>query len=288
MAMDKSVLRALHVFLIVVFLGSCASSIYFIRHGSSTAAAATAVPTRNLSNCRASDSLTDTAWSSVQPGLERRVVQICDDQNAPVESVYIWRLDQNYFRFDVDYHSTPQTLEAWQSETNALIVLNGGYYSIENQRYFPDGLTVVNGQASGQSFSGFGGMLAIKDSGAELRWLVQKPYDAYESLHAALQAFPILVEPGGRLGFGPERDNKAPARRTVIAQDRDRRILLIVTPQGYFTLHRLSVFLTESDFNLDIAVNLDGGGSTGILISNPHEVIPSTRPIPFVILVYPR
>jgi len=62
----------------------------------------------------------------------------------------------------------------------------------------------------------------------------------------------------------------------------------MVAPQGYFTLHELSVYLTESDLNLDIAINLDGGGSTGILVSEPWEVIPPTRPLPFVILVHAR
>jgi exopolysaccharide biosynthesis protein len=96
------------------------------------------------------------------------------------------------------------------------------------------------------------------------------------------------VKPGGELGFGAGRENHASARRTVMAQDRDGRILFMVAPQGYFTLHQLSVYLTESDLNLDIAVNLDGGGSTGILVANPRELIAPTRPIPFVILVYPR
>ncbi|HEU0297114.1 MAG TPA: phosphodiester glycosidase family protein, partial [Anaerolineales bacterium] len=173
-------------------------------------------------------------------------------------------------------------------ETNAAFVLNGGYFSIENERYFPNGLTIVNGEAFGSSFNGFGGMLAIDRSRAELRWLVQKPYNSDEPLQAALQSFPILVQPGGELGFGAERENHASARRTVIAQDKDGRILFIVTPQGYFTLHQLSVYLTESDLDLDIAINLDGGGSTGILVANPREIIPSKVLLPFVILVYPR
>jgi len=131
-------------------------------------------------------------------------------------------------------------------------------------------------------------MLAIDRSRAELRWLVEKPYNSSEPLQAALQSFPILVQSGGELGFGAERENHAGARRTVIAQDRAGRLLFIVAPQGYFTLHQLSVYLTESDLDLDIAINLDGGGSTGILVANPPELISPTRPIPFVILVYPR
>jgi exopolysaccharide biosynthesis protein len=98
----------------------------------------------------------------------------------------------------------------------------------------------------------------------------------------------MLVLPGGGLGFGAERESHAAARRTVIAQDRYGRILFIVAPQGYFTLHQLSLYLTESNLNLDIAINLDGGGSTGILVANPWEVIPPTRALPFVILVHAR
>jgi uncharacterized protein YigE (DUF2233 family) len=167
-------------------------------------------------------------------------------------------------------------------------VVNGGYYSINNERYSADGLTVIDGKNSGRSFAGFGGMLAIQNDRAELRWLVEEPYNASETLEAALQSFPMLVEPGGKLGFGPERESHVSARRTVIAQDKSGRILFIVTPQGYFTLHQLSLYLTGSDLNLDIAINLDGGGSTGILVADPRELIAPTRPIPFVILVYPR
>ena len=189
---------------------------------------------------------------------------------------------------DVAFDGKPRSLETWQKETNASIVLNGGYFSIENDRYFPNGLTIVNGKVFGNSFDGFGGMLAIKADKAELRWLVEKPYKAYEPLRAALQSFPMLVRPGGELGFGAEREDHIGARRTAIAQDKDGRIIFIVAPQGYFTLHQLSVYLTESDLNLDIAVNLDGGGSTGILVANPREIIPSKVLLPFVILVYPR
>jgi len=275
--MYKPVSRILHILLLVILLGTCGSSIYFINQEPN---AARCTPTF--------DTMLNTGWSLLQPGLERRVIRIYDDQNQHVESLHIWRFDQNCFRMNVAYDETPKSLETWQSDTNAAIVLNGGYYSVENERYFPDGLTIVHGEASGRSYDGFGGMLAINESGAELRWLVQQPYNSSEPLQAALQSFPILVRPGGGLGFGAERENHVSARRTVIGQDRDGRILFIVAPQGYFTLHQLSVYLTESDLNLDIAVNLDGGGSTGILVANPREVIPPTRPLPFVILVYAR
>lgn len=276
--MLKSVSLVLHSLLLLVFVGSFASILYYLNTEPEV------TPVSTLSSTI--DTMPDTGWSFSQPGLERRVIGIYN-QNQLVESLYIWRVDQKYFRLDVAYDEIPRSLETWQKETNASLVVNGGYYSIENERYFPDGLTIANGEVFGRSFRS-GGMLAIKETGAELRWLVEKPYNPLEPLQAALQSFPILVQPGGRLGLSAERENYASARRTVIAQDQEGRILFMVAPLGYFTLPLLSAYLTESDLNLDIAVNLDGGGSTGILIADPHEIISSTRPLPFVILVYSR
>src|SRR5215207_6053669 len=122
----------------------------------------------------ATATLPNPDWSSLQPGLERRVIDVYNTQNQPVESLHIWRLDQTSYRLDVAYDETPKSLAAWQEQTGAAIVLNGGYYSVANERYFPDGLTVVDGQAFGRSFAGFGGMLAIEASGAELRWLAEE------------------------------------------------------------------------------------------------------------------
>lgn len=288
LAMYQHVSRVLHLILFAILAGTCVSSVYFINAEPSAAPAEPSTPAPVITPPPASDSAPAPGWSLLQPGLERRMIPVYNGQNEQVESVYIWRLDQKQFRLDVAFDKTPKSLETWQKQTNALMVVNGGYYSIENEKYFPDGLTIMDGDAAGRSFNGYGGMLAIDKSQAEVRWLAQRPYDPAESLQAALQSFPILVEPGGRLGFGAERENHASARRTAIGQDRDGRILFIVAPQGYFTLHQFSAFLTQSDLNLDIALNLDGGGSTGILVENPREILPTTRPIPFVILVHAR
>jgi hypothetical protein len=305
--MDKQVSRAVHLLifvLLVVLLGTCASSIYFSEDepggnpwvalaptpqlGIALSESLTPTPLPAIPPTSDSAQVTSKDWSLVRSGLERCVIQIYDSQNQPVEMLHIWRLDQKYFRMDVAFQGTPKSLEAWQRETNALMVVNGGFYSIENERYFPDGLTIVNGADSGYNLNGFEGMLAVKESGAEVRWLAQKPYDSAEPLRAALQSFPILVEPGGILGYGSERESNASARRTVIALDKQGRILFIIAPQGHFTLHQLSAYLTASNLDLDIALNLDGGGSTGILVADPFEIIPPTRPLPFVILVYAR
>ncbi len=303
--MYKPISYILHSFLLLVLIGTGSSIVYYLKTipddpPAATVTAAAFAPSPNVAPVArltstpvpgpstTGEPAPDTGWSTLRPGLERRVIPIYSNQNQPVAAVHIWRLDQKRFRLDVAYADRPKSLDAWQKETNAGLVMNGGYFSIANDRYFPDGLTIVNGKASGRSFEGYGGMLAIDPSGAQLRWLVAKPYNANERLQAALQAFPILVKPGGRLGFGQEKETNARARRTVIAQDKVGRILFIVIPEAHFTLHELSLYLTESDLNLDVALNLDGGGSTGILVADPREIISPNTLLPFVILVYPR
>lgn len=216
------------------------------------------------------------------------MIRLFNEQDQHIESLYIFRLDQNLFRLDVAYRETLLNLEDWQKETDALMVVNGGFFREENEKPVPNGLTIINGQAFGSSYDSFGGMLAIDDQGAELRWLAQEPYVPGEPLRAGLQSFPVLVKPGGEIGFLAEFEDNVRARRTVIAQDKDSRILFIVTPRGHFTLHQLSLFLTGSDLNLDVALNLDGGPSSGIMLANPREIIPSQTLLPIVILVYAR
>lgn len=226
----------------------------------------------------------DTGWQLLRPGLEKRVINVMREDGRLAESVYILRFEPALFEFGVAYRpGEPLSLEQWQAETGALVVVNGGYFTEMN---VATGLIVSNGQASGVSYGDFAGMLAVTAEGPELRWLVERPYDPNEGLVAAVQSFPLLVKPGGLVGF-PDEDGLV-NRRTVVAQDRQGRILFLLAPRGYFTLHRLSVFLAASDLELDIALNLDGGTSTGLLLAEPAEGIGAYTLLPAVITVDER
>jgi hypothetical protein len=161
--MLKPVSRILHSLLLLILIGTLGSAVYYVKTapGPTPAAIRTATPAPIVSDT----SIPDTGWSLLGPGLERRVIQIYNEQNQRVDSVYVWRLDQTYFRMDVAFDETPKSLDAWQKETNAALVVNGGYFSIENERYFPDGLTIVKGEATGRSFDGFGACLRSMEPG---------------------------------------------------------------------------------------------------------------------------
>lgn len=226
--------------------------------------------------------LPDTGWLQLRPGLERRQINLITREGGIRETFYLLRLDPELFRFDVAYDpGTPKSLTDWQKETGALVVVNGGFFTDSNQA---TGLIIVDGQPSGVSYEGFGGMLAITETGPKLQWLMQQPYDPNETISAGLQSFPMLVTPGGQMGFADE--DGLPARRTAIAQDTKGRILFLLANTGTFTLHEFSRYLVESDFELDVALNLDGGASTGLLLADPVEGVAPFTLLPSVLTVH--
>src|SRR5215216_300517 len=131
--MYKHVSRILHSLLLIVFVGTWSSIIYYVKNEPSVRPVETFAPTPVPSVSSTVDTTPDTGWSLLQPGLERRVINVYNDQNQHVESLHVWRLDQNYFRMDVAFDETPKSLEAWQKETHAALVINGGYFSIDNE-----------------------------------------------------------------------------------------------------------------------------------------------------------
>lgn len=222
----------------------------------------------------------DSGWQVLQPGLEQRTLNIVE-AGAWQESIAVLRLDPERFHFDVVYRpGQPRSLPTWQAETGALLVVNGGFYT---EQYEATGLIVSEGEATGQSYEGFGGMFVVTEQGPELRSLQAQPYNPAEPFLAGLQSFPLLVKPGGTIGY-PEEDGQQ-ARRTVLAQDTAGRFLFLVAPRGYFTLHQLSQYLVNSDLSLDVALNLDGGPSTGLLLREPSLFVPAFVPLPAVITV---
>ena len=248
----------------------------------------TALPTATTAVPSLTAIVPDTGWELLRPGLERRIVNLLSEDDEHAEQLYMLRLEPGRFRFGVAYDPKLRSLDAWQAETDALLLVNGGYFRQEGDTYVPNGLTVVDGKAMGTSYGSFGGMLAVTPGGLELRWLAQAPYDPQENLLAALQSFPVLVKPGGEVGFPEQYEDGRRARRTVIGQDNSGRILFVIASRGYFTLHQLSVYLTQSDLELKLAINLDGGTSSGLLLASPAEKVPAYIPLPVVITVHPR
>jgi hypothetical protein len=246
-----------------------------------TAAAPTLRPTST-----ASPVPPDTGWQTIEPGLEYRLRRWFDGAGETVETMHILRVDPAAYQFRVAYDPVaPASVKEWAVRSGAMITVNGGYFTPEN---LATGLLIVDGVVHGTSYAGFGGMVAISSEGVGVRSLAEQPYVPGESLTGAIQSFPMLVLPGGSLGF-PEEDG-IPSRRTVMGEDRAGRILIIVCPNGTFTLHKLAVELVGSDLDLHVALNLDGGTSTGLWVASAEMPvqIPSLVGVPAVLLIDSR
>ncbi len=229
----------------------------------------------------------DTGWLSVRPGLETRNLPVTTTQG--IERITLVRVQPTQFKFRLQYPpGSARAVRTWAMQTGALLTLNAGYFT---EDYHVTGLTIVEGQPHGFEYEDYAGMFTVAQTGeVSVRWLRERAYTPQEALIAGVQSFPVLVKPGGVMGFPADADDGRPARRTVVAQDNQGRILFMVAPRGYFSLHELAVWLTESDLDIDIALNLDGGQSSGLWLSEAHDAahIDSPTPVPSVIVVYPR
>jgi uncharacterized protein YigE (DUF2233 family) len=223
----------------------------------------------------------DTGWQPASPGAEIRTIEVYTASG--LERMVIVRLETVRIHFQVLYaQGDPRSLGTWAYESDALLVVNGGYFS---EDYTALGLTIANGQTFGSSYGDYAGMFAVTQEGvASVRWLRAWPYNPAEYLTDAVQSFPVLVKPGGIMGFPADADDGQVARRAVVAQDTAGNILFIVAPRGYFSLHELAVWLSTSDLGIDTAMNLDGGPSAGIWMPG-HLNLDAMVPVPQVIAV---
>jgi uncharacterized protein YigE (DUF2233 family) len=223
----------------------------------------------------------DTGWQMLRPGMEVRSLNVPTAVNT--ERITVVRIDPAEFRIRVLYQpGGGYPVSTWTQQTGALLVINGGYFTPDK---FVTGLTISSGERYGSVFGDYAGMLAVgQDETVSVRWLRDWPYDPNEPLREAVQCFPVLVKPGGVMGFPADGDEGRISRRTVIGQDHEGRLLLLIAPRGYLSLHELSSWLARSDLNLDTALNLDGGTSSGLWMPGGPQV-DSMIPVPVVIAV---
>ncbi len=226
----------------------------------------------------------DTGWQTIMPGVEYRELSI--KQGDRSERLRIARVDPAQTRFRVLYDpGRPQRVSEWLNESKALLAVNGNFFDPQNRAL---SLVVQDGRASGAPYEGFGGMFAVAGDDVRVRWNVKEPY-AGEPLTYAMQNFPMLVLPGGTPNMQID-DNGRVAPRTAVAQDRSGRIVFVVSPTPAFTLTEFGQWLAASDLDLDAALNLDGGTSSGLVLRSGDRTLgaDSWVGVPNVIVVEGR
>lgn len=222
----------------------------------------------------------DSGWLSLFPGFERRTLIVPFPELSLAEHVVLFRVDPARHRFRVLYTpGFPGAVAAFDSQ--ARLVFNASFFDEKDAAL---GLLVSDGQVFGQSYEGFGGMFAVDTLGRlRLQSLRTEPYDPGLALAQAVQGFPMLIQADGTLYAG---DDVARSRRTALGLDEEGRVLVVIAPDGGFTLSGLARWLGAQHLGLTRAVNLDGGGSTGYY-AGPEDHVDSFTPVPAVVAVYP-
>jgi exopolysaccharide biosynthesis protein len=224
----------------------------------------------------------DTGWKAVDTAMEYRRTSL--RAGGTIGQVAIVRLDPTAYRVRVAYDSAnPGRVSQWGRAVQPVAMVNGGYFDADKKA---TALVIFDGIPRGSSYEGFGGMVVINAAGEfELRSLRQQPYDASEQLQQAMQSAPMLIQPGGVLSELDADEDRS--RRTIIARDTSGRILLIACDTLSFTLKEMGVALKDSDLELDAALNLDGGRSTGLYLrtATANVLIDSFESVPLVLIV---
>ncbi|HEX4205947.1 MAG TPA: phosphodiester glycosidase family protein [Ktedonobacteraceae bacterium] len=222
-------------------------------------------------------------WTQAGSGIELRSEQWTSPGNNQ-DTVVITRIDPHRVHLKIAYlPNDPLSMSAWMKKMQAKVIINGGYFDKNNH---PTGLLVDDGQIFGSSYQGFGGMFAVdKQGNVTVSSLGQQPYNPNSAdLDEATQSAPMLVVNGKRTQFDA---NAASQRRTVIATDKQGRLLFITSSGPAFTLDELADLLASSDLSINNALNLDGGASTALYVNTPAQKvnIDSFSPLPIVLVV---
>jgi uncharacterized protein YigE (DUF2233 family) len=225
-------------------------------------------------------------WNKVATGVEVRY-EDWKDSGGDDETVTIVRFDIHKIKVSVGYQpGQPMSMNDWMQQEHPLAIINGGFF---DQYFHATALVVSNGKVFGESYAGFGGMLSVDTRGSiNLRSLHQQPYDPNsEQLEQATQSAPVLMLGGKRTQFSADASQ---TRRSVVAMDKQGRLLFIVSPDPIFSLDELADQLASSDLSIEVALNLDGGSSTGLYVNggSSHVSIDSFANLPLVIIVKAR
>ena len=209
----------------------------------------------------------EEGWELRTPGIERREIIVREPRSASLVRLHIVRIDPSLMDMRVHYIAGGgNTISGWQSQTDALFVVNGGFFT---GGLFTEGLTFIENEEHGSQTGyedriGVGGLFAIDGGQPQIVPLprVPEPPGTY-NFEYATQTYPILLMPGGVPAYSEETGYSA--ERTIVALDEEGRVYFIVIRQVIFTLYGLSNMLAElTELDLSIALNLDGGKSSGM------------------------
>jgi len=223
----------------------------------------------------------DNSWTLIEEGFEQRVYI---PNNNELARMIVYHIDPTIYHFRAAYRAgDPLSITEWsQVEPDAVAIINANFFDPQNNVL---GLLVSDGVAYGQAYTDRGGTFFVQNGVVNLQTFRNQTFQS-NTVEQAVQAFPVLVENGQQAYFNTSSSQLT--RRTIIGQDTEGNILIMVTPLLGLSLADLSAYLPTTDLNLVTAINLDGGGSTMMSVPSIDFTLLSLDPVPAILAVYKR
>jgi len=183
--------------------------------------------------------------------------------------VHIWTFDSNDFDARAQANSPDnlggQVAPEFLVRQNDILAVNGGFFDIfrnaqARNTLTPKGLIIADGhEISGLDQKGGSGVLFMKNSSIGI---IERAEFDRNMVSNALQAGPILVENGGKIGIYKNDFNRQ--NRTAVCLR--HRMLIVVVVEGGVSLFELAQLLStkleNGGLECQSAINFDGGPST--------------------------
>lgn len=189
----------------------------------------------------------------------------------------------------VNNPSNPKSVRAWRNDLKSNLVINGSYF---DENYLPAGfyqsLDTQGSKAwpdkqSQKDPNSYSGLIKIKDKAISITYLAETQQEKPAKDEQAFLSYPTLVAHGKAL---VKEDSGKFARRTILAKDGNDKIYIIITENGLASLYEAAQWLAAQPEKFSVAVNLDGGPSTGISYSlNDMEFNLPSASVPNVLSV---
>jgi exopolysaccharide biosynthesis protein len=216
-------------------------------------------------------------WIIVEDGISYKEIsmKITDEQE---KDLVVVKADPRKYSFHI-YQNTAResskNIKEIHEETGSLLTFNGAYFT---EDFKPTGLLIKNGQTIRDISNAdlLDGILAISNSGTAYIFDTNT-FKNNPTIEFAIQNGPIIYK-DGKMRVAEE--NTAASSRTVIGTDKDNQIIIIIlkrnllNPLNTISLYEMARLINESSqlssLGLQSVLNLDGGGSTGLMVDDKY------------------
>ncbi len=216
-------------------------------------------------------SLQKHSWRPIDTGLSQKLVRVNDYGIL----IVAWRLDPAQYRMRVAIQNDPRgtAVRDLRASEEAVLAVNGGFFDIDREgRLSPSGYLASQGRRVSALREG-GGSAVLYQRADKINIAWSKETNSFADAADAVQAGPMLVDPGGKNGI--YRNDFSRHDRTAICMS-DAAVVVVIV-KGGLSLFELGAVLAASEkdggFACERAINLDGGPSTqASLVTGKHSV----------------